>query len=382
MVWVALAGQAVFIASWIVAGALEPGYSHLGDYVSSLGAKDAAHPWIVDTGIVALGASVVLLGVALLHVLPRRRAAAVAALLFAGAGVAIAIGGPFRTDCSFAAQSCEDAWRAGRLSGATDVHLWAGLVAQVLFVLTPFAIARALWPTPVAGASLLAGGFGLVFGVAGFFGGGWDAGAGLVQRAGLGILHLWVLIVAVGILYATRAEPRPGRLVPVRPRDFFAKAWSGDGEMTMRPFFLGRFFRQRFSATRRSVWLSDTLFRLEDEADFGDGRSQRRRTYCEFVAEDHVRLTAGDFPDGADVWLEEGGYRTTPFRMAFPLGPLPALVRCHDLSTVEPDGTLVQTFEARDLVFGIPLGRVTFRVRPLEEKTEPAGEGPSAGPRA
>ena len=32
----------------------------------------------------------------------------------------------------------------------TGVHLWAGVVAQVALVLTPFAIARALWPSPVA----------------------------------------------------------------------------------------------------------------------------------------------------------------------------------------------------------------------------------------
>jgi hypothetical protein len=185
-----------------------------------------------------------------------------------------------------------------------------------------------------------------------------------VQRSGLGVLHLWVFIVAAGILYATRATPKPGRLVPVRPRDFFAQAWSGDGELVLRPFFLGRFFTQRFSATRRSSWLSDTVFRLDDEAGFGEGRSQRRQIYGEFVAEDHIRLTAGDLPDGADVWLEEGGYRATPFRMAFPLGPLPVLLRCHDVSRVEPDGTLLNTFDARDLVFGVPLARVTFRVRP------------------
>jgi uncharacterized protein DUF998 len=373
LAWAALAGQLVFIASWIVAGALEPGYSHLDNYVSALGGKHAAHPWIVNAGILVLGASVVALGVAVLQALPRRRAAVVAALLFAGAGVALGLEGVFRVDCSFASQHCEDLWRAGRLSWETDAHLWAGSVGQLLFALTPFAIARALWPSPVAAASLAAGLYGLAFGVAVFFLGGSGSAGGLVQRTGLAVLHLWVLIVAVGILHSTRAEPRPGPLVPLRPRDFFAKTWSGEGELMLRPFFLGRFFAQRFSATRQSVWLSDTLFRLDDEAGFGEGRSQRRQAYCEFVADDHVRLTAGDFPDGADVWLEEDGYRTTPFRMAFPIGPLPVLLRCHDLSRVEPDGTLVNTFDVRDVVFGVPLARVTFRVRPLDAQPPPSG---------
>jgi hypothetical protein len=218
----------------------------------------------------------------------------------------------------------------------------------------------------------MAGVSGLAFGAAVFFLGGSDSlPGGLIQRIGLALLHLWVVIVAVGILHATRREPPPGKIVPLRPRDFFATAWAGTGETVLRPFFLGRFFAQRYTATRESTWLSDSLFRLEDEASFGDGRSQRRQTYCEFVADDHVRLTAGDLPDGADAWLEEGGYRTTPFRVAFPLGPLPLLFRCHDLSHVEPDGTLVNAFDVRGVIFGLPVARVTFRVRPVDSAHAP-----------
>jgi Protein of unknown function (DUF998) len=380
LAWAALAGQAIFIASWIVGGALEPGYSHLREGVSALGAKDAAHPWIANAGIVVLGLSIVALGLAVARVLPRRPARKVAGLLFAGAGVAIALGGVFRMDCSLAVQSCEDAWRAGRLSWQTDGHLWTGLVGQTLFVLTPYALARALWPGPAALAALSSGSFGVAFGVASFFAEGHDPTAGLVQRVGLAVLHLWVLIVAVGVLYATRRPARPGRLVPVRPREFFAQAWSGEGELMLRPFFIGRFFAQRFSARREATWLSETAFRFDDEASFGAGRSQRRRLYCEFVTEDHVRVTAGDMPDGADAWFEEDGYRVTPFRMAFPIGPVPVYIRVHDVSYVEPDGTFANIFEARDLVFGIPIARLTFRVRPVDsEATGSSAAGRSSG---
>ena len=37
---------------------------------------------------------------------------------------------------------------------------------------------------------------------------------------------------------------------------------------------------------------------------FGDGRAQRRRTFCEFVSEDRIELTAGDLPEGATVMLK------------------------------------------------------------------------------
>jgi hypothetical protein len=51
--------------------------------------------------------------------------------------------------------------------------------------------------------------------------------------------------------------------------------------------------------------------------------------------------------------------------MDFPIGPLAIPIRVHDVSRVEPDGTLLNTFEARSLVFGLRLAKVTFRVRPV-----------------
>jgi hypothetical protein len=87
--------------------------------------------------------------------------------------------------------------------------------------------------------------------------------------------------------------------------------------------------------------------------------------YCEFVAEDRIEITAGDLPEGALVQIENEGYRTTPFRMEFPIGPVAIPIRVHDVSRVEPDGTLLNIFEARALVLGLRLARVTFRVRPV-----------------
>src|SRR4051812_37583299 len=80
LAWAAVAGQVLFVAAWIVAGALDRGYSHLEEGVSALGAKDAAHPLIMNAAIVVLGLSLVALAVAVYRVLPRRPAALVAAL--------------------------------------------------------------------------------------------------------------------------------------------------------------------------------------------------------------------------------------------------------------------------------------------------------------
>lgn len=372
LAWAALAGQVAFIAAWIVAGALEPGYSHLEEGVSALGADNALNPAIVNAGLVIIGASFAALGPALLGVLPRRPAAAFAVALFVASGAALALSGLLPLDCGMAVdERCRAQWRAGELSWQHDAHLWSGLVAEVLLASTPFALARALWPGPVAAAAVACGAIGLLISAV-FLAlhGVDDAPAGLVQRAGWDVLHLWVLIVAVGVLHATRRRPRPGELIPIRPRDFMARAWLGEGELVLRPLFLGRWLTQRFEARRESTWISDRVWRTEDESYFADGRVQRRHMFCEFVADDHVRLTAGDLPDGADVWLEDDGFRISPFRMTFPIGPLPLLVWCHDRSHVERDGTFVNIFDVRSPALRLPLARVTFRVRAQEPDPE------------
>ena len=58
-----IAGQLIWLVIVVVAGLLEPGYSEVRDAVSVLGARDAARPWLFDTGGGDLGS--------LLH--PRRR---------------------------------------------------------------------------------------------------------------------------------------------------------------------------------------------------------------------------------------------------------------------------------------------------------------------
>lgn len=359
LAWGALAGQLAFIASWVVGGALQPGYSHLHAGVSRLGADDAAHPWIVNAGLLVLGLSIAALGPALRRVLPARRAATVAVSLFLAAGVAMALTGPLRMDCVIA--HC----RGGAHSWHQDAHIGLGFLVEGLLLLTPFALARALWPGPLAPLALTVGVWGVAIAVLTFvLSAPGRAADGLVQRAGFGVIHLWVLVVAVGVLHATRRRAARGGLVAVRPRDFLASTWTGEGELVLRPLALWRPFAQHFAARRESTWVSDRVWRVEDESRFGDGRVQRRLMYCEWVGDDQVRLTAGDLPEGAEVWVEPGGFRIASFSMAFPVGPLRVPLRCRDRSYVEPDGTLVNVTDARLACLAVPVARLTFRMRP------------------
>jgi hypothetical protein len=357
-----------FVVAWIVAGAIEPHYSSLHQTVSELAARHAAHRWIVTAGIAVLGVANAALGLALSRVLPRRPAATVTALLFVGAGVCIVLTAAIPLDCGLSASHCRHLWDSGQLSWHEDGHIWASLAASWLLTATPFAIARALWPGPVGAVALASGVIGIVIGAASFGFGSAGVPDGALERVELFVLHLWVLILVAGILYATRGRPRRSHLIPLRPRDFLARSWTGDGALELRPLFVGRHLARLFGARREATWISERVWRIDDEADFGGGRVQRRQMFCEFIADDHVHITGGDLPDGIDVWLEEGGYRTSEFPMHFPIGPVPLQVRCRDLSYVEPDGTFVNLIEALAPALRIPLARVVFRVRPVEQQ--------------
>src|SRR2546423_5989112 len=154
LAWTALSAQVAFLLVWVIAGALEPGYSAFHRGFSELAARGAAHPSIAIAGTVALALAIAVLGPALRGVLPSGRSAAVAGLLFVAAGAAIALTAGFRLDCGLSDPHCRHLWHTGQLSWHEDAHVWAGVAAEVLILAAPFAIARALWPAPVAAAAL------------------------------------------------------------------------------------------------------------------------------------------------------------------------------------------------------------------------------------
>ena len=157
----AIAAQVVFVVAWIVAGALDPGYSHARQGVSELGASTAAHPWIVNGAIGLLGVSFVALGLALRAVLPRRRAGTVGVLLFVAAGVTTALAGPLNLDCEISRAACHHLLKSGHYSSHEAAHLWLSLAGELALTATPFALAVALRPSPVSAAAFGAGLFGL-----------------------------------------------------------------------------------------------------------------------------------------------------------------------------------------------------------------------------
>ena len=220
LAWYAVAAQALFVAGWILAGALEPGYSPVRMYVSELGRRGAAHPWIFDVSVALWGLGFIGLGIALLPVLRTRPWRHVAPSLFVLAGVCALLDGPLRLDCaSTISHLCRARETAGTLSWREYGHVWASFVIEASLLLTPFALARSLWPgrlarLVLAGAVVVALLLVLLAVLGGWVGAHNRHGdsAGLWQRVWLLVVHGWVFVCAAALIFEARAGP--GSVLP------------------------------------------------------------------------------------------------------------------------------------------------------------------------
>ncbi len=372
LAWFAVAAQPAFVASWLVAGALQPRYSGSDSGVSALAARGAHHPWIAMIGFVVLGLGVAALAPALRALLPRPGAPAV---LFLVAGASIAVVGLSRLDCDVSHAACRARLDAGALSWHTSLHVWSGVVMRIALVLTPFALARSLWPSPSGALALLGGAIGLAVSAVALILYGAGAPDGVVERIELAIVHLWVVVVAGGILYETRGAPKLSAPAALRPRDFFGRAWIGEGVVLGVPAFLWRPIAPRFTVTRQTTWHSDDVALVRDRAELANGRVEERLRFARFVDPSHIHVSEDDMPDGADVSIGEQGYQVAPYRVLAPVGPARFMLTSRDQATVEPDGTL--RYITRLSWHSLPVARLEMRARPIDT-TPPLPQAPTA----
>ncbi len=359
LAWAAILGQLAFVVSWVTAGALQRGYSPWRQGVSDLTIRHASHAWIVTVGLIAVALSYTALIPGLREVLPARPATQVAALLFLLATVGLTLAALFPLDCAPSSHVCRARLDAGALSWQSSAHLWLSWVASVALVATPFALARALWPGPVAVASLAAGGFGLLVVVGGQLAYTLSAPQGITERLQLLAGHLWVVLVAGGILHATRVAIKTAPLTPVRSRQMFAASWAGEGAFSAWPAPLGRLIRARFELSRTTRFLSEEMWMFDDVALFPGGRILTQRLICSLEPTGRIHVTSDGVPGGADVLLEDRGYRLTPYRYLVPIGPLHLTVRCREEHRVQPDGSLLGAIKVRWL--RLPIGVLSWR---------------------
>jgi len=192
-----LVGVACFWIAILVAAALEPGYTHRRDYVSTLAAHGAGHAGLAMFAIVAAGAAMLF---ASLLLRPVSRAAGVAVAL---AGVGFVIAAFTRLDCPNGAAACGLGGRF-EVSGSTEIGHWttttvstalliAGIVLTGVALLrrgrTAAGLATLAAAAVTAGALLATGG----------------ESPGVSQRVGIVVATAWIAAVALASIARSRA---------------------------------------------------------------------------------------------------------------------------------------------------------------------------------
>lgn len=192
-----LAGVTCFWSAILVAAALEPGYTHRRDYVSTLAAHGAAHAGLAIFAIVA-AATAMLLAALLVQPVSRPAGAAIAL-----AGVGFVVAAFTRLECANGAAGCGLGGRF-EVSGSTEIGHWtATTVSSILLIggiaLTGIALIRRRRRIPgattLAAAAVTASAF-LATG---------GENPGLVQRIGIVVGTGWLAAFALATLVRRRS---------------------------------------------------------------------------------------------------------------------------------------------------------------------------------
>jgi hypothetical membrane protein len=211
LAWAAILAQVVFVGGWVLAGALEPHYSAVRQYISELGREGAANSWIFMIFMAVWGLGLIALAVAVVPSLRTRPWPLAMSLCFALAGVCAILVGPLRMDCStILSAACRSHEAADGRSWHYEAHVWLSLGIKVALLASGFAFARSAWPSRlgrlVLGGALVL----LVAGIVTFILHDSFAGyKGLEERLWAFVAQAWALVCAtVLILEATLTPDR------------------------------------------------------------------------------------------------------------------------------------------------------------------------------
>jgi hypothetical membrane protein len=211
LAWAAILAQLAFVGGWVLAGALEPHYSAVRQYISELGRDGAAYPWIFMTFMAVWGLGWIALALAVVPSLRTRPWPQAMPLMFALAGVCAILVGPLRMDCStILSATCRSREAAIGRSWHYEAHIWLSLGIKVALLATGFAFVRSAWPSRlgrlVLGGALVL----LVVGIVTFIlHDSFTGYEGLEERLWAFVAQAWALVCAtVLILEATLTPSR------------------------------------------------------------------------------------------------------------------------------------------------------------------------------
>ena len=209
LAWATILTQAVFVGGWVLAGALEPHYSAVRQYISELGRNGAANPWIFTAFVGIWGLGFIAVAVAIVPALRTRPWPLAMPSLFVLAGVCAILVGPLRMDCSETTSAvCKSREVAGALSWHHYAHGWLSLGIKVMLLLTGFALARSAWPSRL-GRLVLGGALVLlaVWLVTFFLHESFVGYQGFEERLWAFVAQLWALVCATVLILEATLTP-------------------------------------------------------------------------------------------------------------------------------------------------------------------------------
>jgi hypothetical membrane protein len=209
LAWAAILTQVVFVGGWVLAGALEPHYSPVRQFISELGRVGATNPWIFATFLGIWGVGFIALAVATVPSLRTRPWPLAMPLFFVLAGVCAILVGQLQMDCSpILSAVCKSREAAGALSWHHYAHEWLTLGIFVSLLLTGFAFARSAWPSRPArlvlsGALVLLTAFIVTWVLNDSFAG----YLGLEERLWTLVAQAWALLCATALILEATLNP-------------------------------------------------------------------------------------------------------------------------------------------------------------------------------
>jgi hypothetical membrane protein len=209
LAWAAIFAQVVFVGGWVLAGALEPHYSPVRQFISELGRHGAKNPWIFTIFLGVWGLGFFALAGAIVPALRTRPWPLAMPLAFVLAGVCAILVGQLQMDCSpILSAVCKSREAAGELSWHHYAHEWLTFGIFVSLLLTGFTFARSAWPSRLArfvlsGALVFMAAFIVTWVLNDTFAG----YLGLEERLWSFVAQIWALLCATVLILEATLEP-------------------------------------------------------------------------------------------------------------------------------------------------------------------------------
>lgn len=150
-------------------------------------------------------------------------------------------------------------------------------------------------------------------------------------------------------------------ITPLEPRKFFSGIWRGEGELIPSRLNSWLVPKEQIRLQSRPIWLSDTIWKVEESFEFSSGKVVGRKMFAELTASDRVHITADDMPLGADIILHEKGFSFTPYYILGDFVGRKWRLRCVDDNRLDENGVIHDKIEM--FFCGVPAAEMRLTVK-------------------